>query len=106
MGPPVRLPALRRRPSEAGCRETAGGAVRIEEGGWLPLEDGVLVYFEPGRTYRSGDFWTVPARTATGSVEWPTDAARRPLLRSPKGSRCTTRPWPGCCRRRPPPICA
>ncbi|MGW8887839.1 DUF6519 domain-containing protein [Streptomyces sp. NPDC055749] len=62
-----------------------GGAVRIEEGGWLPLEDGVLVYFEPGRTYRAGDFWTVPARTATGDVEWPTDAARRPLLRSPMG---------------------
>ncbi|MGW4232150.1 DUF6519 domain-containing protein [Streptomyces sp. NPDC004980] len=64
-----------------------GGAVRIDEGGWLPLEDGVLVYFEPGRTYRSGDYWTVPARTATGGVEWPTDAARRPLLQSPKGIR-------------------
>ncbi|MGW7370246.1 DUF6519 domain-containing protein, partial [Streptomyces sp. NPDC054841] len=43
------------------------------------------VYFEPGRTYRSGDFWIVAARTATGDVEWPTDAARRPLLRSPGG---------------------
>lgn len=64
-----------------------GGAVRIEEGGWLPLEDGVCVYFEPGRTYRSGDFWTVPARTVTGGVEWPTDAARRPLLQSPQGIR-------------------
>lgn len=62
-----------------------GGAVPVEEGGWLPLEDGVLVYFEPGGTYRSGDFWTVPARTATGGVEWPADAARRPLLQSPKG---------------------
>ena len=62
-----------------------GGALRIEEGGWLPLEDGVLVYFEPGRTYRAGDFWTVPARTATGNVEWPTDAARRPLLQAPAG---------------------
>jgi hypothetical protein len=62
-----------------------GGALRIEEGGWLPLEDGVFVYFEPGRTYRPGDFWTVAARTATGDVEWPTDAARRPLLQSPAG---------------------
>ncbi|MEV7084823.1 DUF6519 domain-containing protein [Streptomyces sp. NPDC093085] len=69
------------RPGSAGT----GGALRIEEGGWLPLEDGVHVYFEPGRTYRSGDYWTVPARTATGDVEWPTDAARRPLLRSPHG---------------------
>ncbi|MFD5750780.1 DUF6519 domain-containing protein [Streptomyces sp. NPDC127033] len=68
-----------------GAGKLRGGALRIEEGGWLPLEDGVHVYFEPGGTYRSGDFWTVPARTATGDVEWPTDAARRPLLRSPHG---------------------
>ncbi|MFD4032539.1 DUF6519 domain-containing protein [Streptomyces sp. NPDC058637] len=93
-------PFLRRWDQRSGSRHTGGtgrtkqaaaklrgGAVRIEEGGWLPLEDGVLVYFEPGRTYRSGDYWTVPARTATGGVEWPTDAARRPLLRSPKGIR-------------------
>ncbi|MER5556028.1 DUF6519 domain-containing protein [Streptomyces sp. NPDC002793] len=76
--------AARTRKSAAKLR---GGAVRLEEGGWLPLEDGVFVYFEPGRTYRSGDFWTVPARTVTGGVEWPSDAARRPLLRSPQGVR-------------------
>ncbi|MEV0369974.1 DUF6519 domain-containing protein [Streptomyces sp. NPDC050636] len=61
------------------------GAVRVEEGGWLPLEDGVEVYFAAGGTYRTGDFWLIPARTATGGVEWPTDAARRPLLQSPAG---------------------
>ncbi|MFI6698228.1 DUF6519 domain-containing protein [Streptomyces sp. NPDC050509] len=71
--------------TKQGAGRTRGGALRIEEGGWLPLEDGVHVYFEPGKTYRSGDFWTVAARTATGDVEWPTDAARRPLLRSPHG---------------------
>ena len=45
------------------------------------LEDGELeyeFYFEPGKTYRTGDYWSVAARTATGNVEWPTDAARRP----------------------------
>ncbi|WP_244176824.1 DUF6519 domain-containing protein [Streptomyces albus] len=62
-----------------------GGAARIEEGRWLPLEDGVEVYFEAGGRYRSGDHWIVPARTATGSVEWPVNAARRPLLRPPAG---------------------
>ncbi|MER7984036.1 DUF6519 domain-containing protein [Streptomyces noursei] len=61
------------------------GAVPVEEGGWLPLEDGVEVYFEAGGTYRTGDFWLVPARTATGGVEWPTDPARRPLLQHPSG---------------------
>ncbi|MEW2081867.1 DUF6519 domain-containing protein [Streptomyces sp. NPDC005283] len=71
--------------TKQGASKLRNGAIRIEEGGWLPLEDGVLVHFEPGRTYRSGDFWTVPARTATGSLEWPTDAARRPLLQAPAG---------------------
>jgi hypothetical protein len=68
-------------------RSTAlrGGAVPVTEGEWLPLEDGVEVYFARGGTYRTGDHWTVPARTATGSVEWPADAARRPLLQGPAG---------------------
>jgi hypothetical protein len=62
-----------------------GGAVPVTEGEWLPLEDGVEVYFAKGGTYRTGDHWIVPARTATGSVEWPVDAARRPLLQGPAG---------------------
>ncbi|WP_432177608.1 DUF6519 domain-containing protein [Streptomyces sp. NBC_00063] len=62
-----------------------GGAVPVAEGEWLPLEDGVEVYFATGGTYRTGDHWLVPARTATGSVEWPTDPARRPLLQGPAG---------------------
>ncbi|REK87663.1 hypothetical protein DY245_25570 [Streptomyces inhibens] len=61
------------------------GALPVEEGGWLPLEDGVEVYFATGGHYRTGDFWVIPARTTTGGVEWPTDAARRPLLRDPVG---------------------
>ncbi|MEU0191201.1 DUF6519 domain-containing protein [Streptomyces afghaniensis] len=62
-----------------------GGAVPVTEGEWLSLEDGVEVYFAKGGTYRTGDHWIVPARTATGSVEWPVDPARRPLLRGPAG---------------------
>ncbi|WP_282699974.1 DUF6519 domain-containing protein [Streptomyces sp. CC219B] len=62
-----------------------GGAVPLAEGEWLPLEDGVEVYFAKDGTYRTGDHWIVPARTATGSVEWPTDPARRPLLQAPAG---------------------
>ena len=41
-----------------------GGGMQFE------LEDGILVTFGPG-TYRTGDYWTFPARTATGTVEWP-----------------------------------
>lgn len=52
------------------------GALPLVEGGWLDLEDGVQVWFEPGGeatpgTYRRGDHWLVPARTAVGDVLWP-----------------------------------
>lgn len=39
-------------------------------GNWQDLESGVQVRFSDG-TYRSGDFWIIPARTATADVEWP-----------------------------------
>ena len=61
------------------------GAVPVTEGEWLPLEDGVEVYFAKGGAYRTGDHWLIPARTATGAVEWPADPARRPLLQAPAG---------------------
>ncbi|RVU28521.1 hypothetical protein EOT10_01135 [Streptomyces antnestii] len=84
-------PYLRRWDHQAAPRQRGrttplrGGAIRIEEGAWLPLEDGVEVYFEKNSTYRTGDYWTVAARTATGSVEWPVNAARKPLLCHPAG---------------------
>ncbi|MEV5986955.1 DUF6519 domain-containing protein [Streptomyces sp. NPDC052051] len=62
-----------------------GGAVPVTEGEWIPLEDGVEIYFAEGGAYRTGDHWLIPARTATGGVEWATDAARRPLLQAPAG---------------------
>lgn len=43
--------------------------------GWLMLEDGVQIQFPaPGNNegyYHTGDYWLIPARTATGDVEWP-----------------------------------
>ena len=38
---------------------------------FIDLEDGVQVEFSGG-TYRTGDYWLVPARTSTGDVDWPT----------------------------------
>jgi len=38
--------------------------------GWNDLENGVQVSFSPG-TYRAGDYWLIPARVATGEIEWP-----------------------------------
>ncbi len=39
-------------------------------GGWIDIEDGVQVSFSVGN-YRAGDYWLIPARTATGEIEWP-----------------------------------
>ncbi|MBV6696774.1 DUF6519 domain-containing protein [Kitasatospora aureofaciens] len=52
------------------------GALPLVEGVWLDLEDGIQIWFQPGQgakkgTYRRGDHWLVPARTATGDVLWP-----------------------------------
>lgn len=40
---------------------------------WIPLEDGVQIAFT-GDTCRTGDYWIIPARTATRDVEWPQQA--------------------------------
>ena len=64
---------------EEGGRELSDGAALITEGkedeGWLVLEDGVQIQFEESEMgephqYRSGDYWLIPARTASGDVEW------------------------------------
>jgi hypothetical protein len=69
--------ALLRRWDHAGDAATFGGALQITEQlvtdttGWIKLEDGVEIWFLKGGAYRAGDFWLIPARTATGDVEWP-----------------------------------
>lgn len=52
--------------------------------GYIPLEDGVEVRFEPGH-YNTGDYWLIPARNATRDVDWPRDATDRPLSLPPAG---------------------
>ncbi len=69
--------------------ESAGAlVVRVPaaNGGWIALEGGVEIRFAPG-TYRTGDYWQVPARTATGDVEWPLDDADDPVALPPAGIR-------------------
>lgn len=38
---------------------------------WIDLEDGIQVRFGKGGSYRSGDYWLIPARVPSGSIEWP-----------------------------------
>ncbi len=72
-------PLLRRWDHKKAPEDTAGvtldeSGITIVEGtgssGWLHLEDGIYVQFQSGATYRTGDYWLIPARTATGDVEW------------------------------------
>lgn len=39
------------------------------QAGWMPLESGIQVSFTEG-SYARGAYWQVPARTATGDIEW------------------------------------
>ena len=59
-------------------------------GQWITLEGGLQVFFAAG-FYQSGDYWLIPARTATGvnpgTIEWPTDDAGNALPRQPAGIR-------------------
>ncbi len=62
-----------------GQHVTSDGTLPIIESGekWTTLEDGVQIQFVPpaeaGKpyTYRTGDYWLIPARTAIGDVIWP-----------------------------------
>ena len=44
--------------------------IPTDNDGYLELEDGVEVKFADG-TYKTGDYWLIPARTATADVDWP-----------------------------------
>src|SRR4030095_16805118 len=40
---------------------------------WISVEDGVEINFTAPNdgVYKSGDYWLIPARTATADIEWP-----------------------------------
>ena len=60
-------PVVRRWESPAALPVTPGTPTAPA---WVDLEDGVQVEFI-GDEFRTGDYWLIPARTLTGSVEWP-----------------------------------
>lgn len=70
--------------AKSGCIPLRAGPTE-----WLPLEHGVQIRFEPGKTYRSGEYWQIPARTVAGAengnVEWSLDRDGAPELAPPHG---------------------
>lgn len=82
--------------SEKGNVKLDGGAVPVKEGAnetdWIELEDGIQIQFQTDNQnlYRTGDYWLIPARVATGNIEWPqeTDAqGKAPTAKPPNGIR-------------------
>jgi hypothetical protein len=78
-------PLLRRWDLRNSKLQTAndGAALIVESADdWLVLEDGVQIQFAPpdagapANQYRTGDYWLIAARTATGDVEWPTEQGK------------------------------
>jgi hypothetical protein len=86
----ARHPLLRRWDHGSSSYDT----IPLQEDTWLTLEDGIQIYFQPppeqedapreGNVYRTGDYWLIPARTATGDVEWPGDVGE-PEAQPPHG---------------------
>src|SRR5579871_73270 len=68
-------------PAEGGLTLDSDNAAFVQEGVWLTLEDGIQIRFQPAdpsqpanplvNQYLTSDYWLIPARTATGDVEWP-----------------------------------
>lgn len=88
--------------SENGGLKLNEGAVVVVEATdtdphWIDLEDGIQIQFLPAEgtsneneknLYRTGDYWLIPARVATGDIEWPVDIKngdRIPLPKPPDG---------------------
>jgi microcystin-dependent protein len=46
--------------------------IRTSANSSILLEDGIEVKFGENDTYKAGDYWLIPARIATGQIEWPT----------------------------------
>jgi hypothetical protein len=52
----------------------------LKEADWIALENGIQIQFLPANSngnhphfYRTGDYWLIPARVATDSIEWPVE---------------------------------
>ncbi len=85
-----RHPHLRRWDQKGGDGDGIPVAEGEAESDWLVLEDGVEIQFPPPQPdaggnvvphrYQTGDYWLIPARTATGDVEWPSPVGEPEVL--------------------------
>lgn len=81
-------PDVDKLPREAFVTRWEGGKPEpVALNAWIDLENGVQVEFGDGR-YQPGDYWTIPARSIAGDVEWPAHPVTgEPVLERPEGPR-------------------
>jgi hypothetical protein len=81
----AQLPGLRIRRWDQTTGANAVGVVATPST-WIDLEGGVQVNFSAG-TYHVGDYWLIPARTATREIEWPPFQIpnQNPIAQPPRG---------------------
>lgn len=93
-GPPsAYLEALGQQPAnhlllrrwDHGSSPHARGLTTVRENEWLHLEHGIQIHFTGEGHYRIGDYWLIPSRALTDSIEWPVDQDNEPLALSPRG---------------------
>lgn len=70
-----------RRWDQSGTSAVSNG-VLLTPGSWQTLENGIQINFGTG-TYQSGDYWTIPARSASGQIDWPPCGGNGNLFQSP-----------------------
>ena len=63
--------------------------IEIKSQEWIDLEGGIKVKFSSDLAYETGDYWLIPARTATNDIEWPHDNGEpaQPIPQLPRGIR-------------------
>ena len=61
--------------------------ISVENENEIDLENGIQVKFslQDKKEYKTGDYWLIPARTATGNIEWPLDGNDKPKKLLPHG---------------------
>lgn len=66
----------------------SAGGITVKRKAWVELERGIQVCFEAEGRLFAGDYWLIPARSASsglgGSIEWPAEAGG-PVMRAPQG---------------------
>jgi hypothetical protein len=81
-GPPMQMASFGTNPT---VRRWDAGEQPMQAGTWIALEGGVEVELT-GTTFRTGDYWLIPARTIVGCVEWPTTGPNKePVFKHPHG---------------------